>query len=102
MFVSDVHGFTMKMIQQYDNEGKLTWHGGLPEDELWLKVGGDFGQETFKFCAQLINFAKPNSSDNTVIMNVSEAPDTHYNTQITIAPSVDKGSIVIWSNIAIR
>ncbi len=79
VFVSDIQGFTLQMIQQYDKEGKLTWHGGIPEDEMWLKIGGDFGQETFKFCMQLVNLAKPNSTDNTVILTASEAPDTQYN-----------------------
>ena len=29
---------------------KLTWHyGAIPENEIWVKVGGDHGQGSLKF-----------------------------------------------------
>ena len=27
---------------------RLTWHGIIPDDEVWVKVGGDKGSTTFK------------------------------------------------------
>ena len=31
----------------------LLWNTGIPENEVWVKVGGDKGGGTFKMCYQV-------------------------------------------------
>lgn len=59
---------------------RLTWHDGrLPQDEIWLKIGGDKGGGTFKMAVQLVNVLKPNSTKNTCVFSIFEAPDNVTN-----------------------
>lgn len=38
------------------------WHNGaIPDDEVWLKLGGDKGGGTFKMCFQHLNVPTPNA-----------------------------------------
>ena len=53
--------------------GSLFWHIGIPEDEIWLKVGGDNGGRTFKMSFQSVNTQAPNSPANTCILSIFEA-----------------------------
>ena len=47
-------------VPQSLRAGQLTWHGNLiPEDEIWLKIGGDKGGESFKMSLQIANLANP-------------------------------------------
>ena len=65
----------------------LTWHdGALPENEVWLKLAGDKGGDTFKMCFQLCNVTAPNSPDNTCVFSMFEAPDTYTNLLIALKP----------------
>ena len=48
----------------------------IPEDEIWLKLGGDKGGGTFKFGFQHLNVECPNSLDNTCVFAPFEASDT--------------------------
>ena len=59
----------------------MTWHNGaIPEDEVWLKLGGG----TFKFGFQHLNVEYPNSPDKTCIFALFEAPDTYTNLHICL------------------
>ena len=61
----------------------MTWHGKLiPEDEIWLKIGGDKGGGSFKMSLQIANLANPNSPHNTLVFSIFEAPDTKSNLHI--------------------
>ena len=36
--------------------GRLTWHGDIiPQDEIWIKIGGDKGGGSFKMNFQIAN-----------------------------------------------
>ena len=60
--------------------GGLTWHDGTnPEDELWVKLGGDKGHGTFKLTLQLVNVPNPNSRANTTIIAMFKANDSIAN-----------------------
>lgn len=60
--------------------GLLTTHGGMiPEDQMYLKLGGDHGQGSMKFAFQVANLEKPNSSKKTVVFSIFEAKDTRNN-----------------------
>ena len=64
---------------------RLTWHeGAIPEEEVWIKIGGDMGGGTFKMCFQLCNTTNPNSPQNTCVFLLFEGPDTYTNMWISI------------------
>ena len=53
------------MTDIYSNDS-LTWHNGvIPEDEIWIKIGGDKGGGSFKMNFQICNVESPNSKTNT-------------------------------------
>ena len=59
---------------------RLCWHDGrLPQDEIWLKIGGDKGGGTFKMAAQIVNVKHPNSTNNTCVFCIFEGPDSVTN-----------------------
>jgi len=44
------------------SRARFTYHGGaIPEDELWIKLGGGKGHGSFKFNMQSMNVSNPNS-----------------------------------------
>ena len=52
---------------QYSS-ARLTWHGGfIPENEIWVKLGGDRGGGIFKATFQIVNVPNPNSVLNTCV-----------------------------------
>ena len=60
--------------------GTLTWRdGSLPEDQIWVKLGGDHGGESFKVCFQIVNVSHPNALVNTVLSLVFCGKDTPSN-----------------------
>ena len=47
---------------------QLIWHDGtIPENEVWVKLGGDKGKHTFKMNFQIVNVPHPNSIHNTCV-----------------------------------
>ena len=45
---------SLSCLNQYDKENQLTWHNStIPEDEVWVKLGGDHGGGTFKLMLQI-------------------------------------------------
>eukprot|EP00117_Sycon_ciliatum_P035782 scpid24552/ scgid0050/ len=66
-----------------DLKGIILHYIHLNEDarthEVWVKIGGDFGDESFKFCFQIANVVHPNSTDNTVPFLIFKAKDNASN-----------------------
>ncbi len=56
----------------------LHWDG-IPEDEIWLKIGGDKGGGTTKMYYQIVNVKAVNSIRNTTAFCVYEADETITN-----------------------
>ena len=55
----------------------MTTHNGLiPEDELWIKIGGDKGGGSMKLNFQICNITAPNSVQNTCVFAMFETPDS--------------------------
>ena len=66
-------------------EGTLTWHDGtIPDDEIWLKLGGDKGGGYFKMNFQTVNTPTPNSVHNTCVFSCFEASDTLSNLHVAL------------------
>ena len=67
-------------MQTLHRHGRLCWHDRrLPQDEIWLKIGGDKGGGTFKMAVQILNVLHPNSSNNTCVFCIFEGPDSLIN-----------------------
>ena len=65
--------------------GRLTWHQGIiPEDEIWVQIGGDKGGKSVKISFQICNTLNPNSVQNTCVFTVLEAKDTPVNLHIAL------------------
>ena len=58
----------------------LTCHkGNILDGKIFIKIGGDHGQQSMKFAFQLANLPRPNSSKNTVVFCLYEAKDNRNN-----------------------
>ena len=51
----------------------------IPQDEIWLKIGGDKGHQSFKLNLQLCNVEHPNSQKNTCLLSIFMAGDSTTN-----------------------
>ena len=66
-------------------ESTLTWHEGMiPDDKIWLKLGGDKGGGLFKMKFQIGNTHAPNSVHNTCVFSCFEAEDTRTNLHVAL------------------
>ena len=89
----------MELINQHlehlHDTNQLTWHSAsptgpsLPTTEIWLKLGGDKGGGSFKFCLQVVNRSSPNSADHTVVLAMLEADDSLSNMHLVLDPFCD-------------
>ena len=65
----------------------LTWHdGALPQEQLWVKLGGHKGHGSFKLNLQLCNIQNPNSRQNTCLVSVFMSKDTRANLWTALQP----------------
>ena len=61
----------------------ITWHdGAIPENEIWVKVGGDHGQGSLKFSLAVVNTRNPNSEDNNVLIDKACIKESRENMEI--------------------
>lgn len=66
-----------------DRNNCLCWHNGrIPANEIWLKVGGDKGGNSFKMSFQVVNTQAPNSPSNTCVFSIFEASDSVTNLKV--------------------
>ena len=85
--ITDIQQHVTELLDQYDKENQLTWHNStIPEDEVWVKLGGDRGRGTFKLMLQIANLRRPNSKHNTCLLAVAECKDTPDNLRWIIGP----------------
>eukprot|EP00731_Ephydatia_muelleri_P012852 Em0007g162a len=93
------------VLEQNQSNGKLTWHNGvIPSEEIWIKLGGDKGGGTFKFCFQILNVAAPNSTDCTNVISLFEAADSLTNLRICLGQYIQQVADIctrIWSLVQV-
>ena len=74
-------------------EKQVTWHQNtIPNDEVWIKVGGDKDSGSFKFCYQVAYVHHPNKRANTTIAMMFNSDDSYENQSRTmplIASQID-------------
>ena len=43
-YIKDIGRVVTNLLDQYEEQGQLTWHDGqIQDDEIWIKLGGDHG-----------------------------------------------------------
>ena len=48
--IKDLPRFVDSLLDSYDEQNLLTWQeGAIPQDEIWVKIGGDHGKNSLKF-----------------------------------------------------
>ncbi len=98
--------FVQDLLQKYSECEMLTWDtNGIPNDELWIKIGGDHGGGSFKICLQVLNTHSPNSPANTIVVLAFSARDYVSNIQIALQPFAEDIKTLkrmIWNEKQIR
>ena len=88
------------MLHKYDKENKLTRHEfTIPEDQMWIKFGGDHGKGSMKYTMQVVNTEKPNSKHNTFVIGITETKDNNKNIAKCMSflkPQLDELSNADW------
>lgn len=62
----------------------MNTHHFIPQDEIWLKIGGDKGGKSMKVNFQILNCPHPNSPTNTCVFIVYEGPDSKTNLHVAM------------------
>ena len=45
--VTNLTSFVIDLLTKYNEHGQLNWDCGIPDDEIWVKLGGDHGGGSF-------------------------------------------------------
>lgn len=81
----------------------MIWHSGIPEDEIWKKLGGDKRGTSFKVNFQIVNVEHPNSTENTCVFCPFEASNSLTNLYIGLEryrDQVNNLELQTWKYIA--
>ena len=104
--VPDMCAFVKERLNNYEEQHKLVWNEGMPENEVWIKIGGDHGGSSFKLCLPVCNVEKPNSNENTVAFCCMPAKDLYPNLESLASIYADEIFKLqhheIWNNKKIR
>ena len=79
VYTTDLKNLVCTRLDELASTNKLT---DFHNDEVWIKVGGDHGGGSFKFCLQLLNTQSPNSKENTLVIGCFEGKDYYDNMKI--------------------
>ena len=51
VYAKDLCSFVTDLLDKYNEQQLLNFHeGNIPDDQIWVKIGGDHGSEIFKLC----------------------------------------------------
>ena len=91
IFFPSLLEIVMHYLSLYDKQGSLTWRGDvIPEDQVWIKLGGDHGGGSFKFVMQVANLDHPNSLNNTIPICTFDCQDTAANLETALGQYRDQ------------
>ena len=79
VYIKDLTQFLKELLHNYKKANMLVWKDGMPENEIWVKLGGDHGGKSFKLCLQVCNLERPNVKQNTIVIACMPARDLHEN-----------------------
>ena len=91
IFIENIENYLFNLLNQYQSQNELSWHGGsIPEEKIWVKIGGDHGQGSLKVTLQTLNVEKPNSKFFTSIIAMANVPDNVKNLRILLNRFIDQ------------
>ena len=79
MRVTNLTSFVIDLITKYNEHDQLNWERGIPDYEIWVKLGGDHGGGSFKLAVQVCNLDNRNSKLNTIAFACCKAKDYYQN-----------------------
>eukprot|EP00117_Sycon_ciliatum_P031872 scpid34853/ scgid24846/ E3 ubiquitin-protein ligase NRDP1; RING finger protein 41 len=53
VYFPDLVNIVTYFLDKLDEANCLTWSNGIPQSEVWIKIGGDHGGGSFKLCFQV-------------------------------------------------
>ncbi len=83
--IENLRLFVSKHLDSLNENNQLSWHEKIPEDEIWIKFGGDHGKSSFKLTMQVVNVKNPNSKTNTIVLAMANVKDTYENLQLLMS-----------------
>ena len=106
VYVTDLASFVTDTLDTFQAQDLLTWHNNaIPEDQIWLKVGGDHGGGSFKMSLQIANIQSPNSKHNTFMICMANAKDSRHNVReilCTYRKEIDALENMTWKGKTIK
>ena len=80
VYAKDLCSFVTDLLDKYNEQQLLDFHdGNIPDDHIWVKIGGDHVGNSFKLCLQIANVKSPNSKDKTFMITMFNGKDTAEN-----------------------
>lgn len=105
VYIPHLTAKVVEFLDKYDRLDKLTWNDHIPEDEIWVKIGGDKGGSSFKMNFQVMNLENPNSIQNTCVFAAFQASDSPFNLHICMdrySDQIDELQRTEWKGKMIR
>ena len=80
VYAKDLCSFVTDLLDKYNEQQLLDFHdGNIPDDHIWVKIGGDHGGDIFKLSLKIATVKSPNSRDNTFMITMFNGKDTAEN-----------------------
>ena len=83
-YIFNLVGFVLHYLDGLQETNLLVNTPFIPDDEIYLKIGGDHGGGSFKMSFQVTNVEHPNKPENTVVFSVMEAKDNKSNLMLCL------------------
>ena len=91
--IDDISQFVKNLLAHVKENNKLSRNNKkTSEDEIWVKIGGDHGGDSFKLMLQIANVENSHSRKSTFLITIVNCKDTplnirrvlnRYKTQVT-------------------
>ncbi|XP_047136184.1 uncharacterized protein LOC124813329 isoform X3 [Hydra vulgaris] len=81
-YIADLPKHIFTHLEQLESCNSLVYHKFIPQKEIKIKIGGDYGGRSFKMCYQVVITLNPNSTENTIVFNIFESKDLRVNIKV--------------------
>ena len=104
--VKALRKYVKHILDRYEKLHLLTWDtNGIPEDEVWIKIGADHGGGSFKMCLQVLNINSPNANQNTHVVLCYKGKDLYDNLNQVLKPmenQIRQLQLMTWNGKSLR
>ncbi|XP_065663349.1 uncharacterized protein LOC136085802 isoform X2 [Hydra vulgaris] len=84
-YIENLPMHILRHLDQLESCKRLHYHKFIPDKEIQIKIGGDYGGGSFKMTYQVANTLNPNSKDNTIVFSIFEAKDYRINVKVAMS-----------------